>query len=207
MTEGECFGAGTERDPIRLFEAWYEEAVRSGGPFPDAMALSTATRDGRPSVRIVLFKGIGGGGIAGGGIDFYTNLESRKARELAENPRAALAFHWPSLRRQVRVEGAVGPVPPAEADAYFRSRPRGSQLSAWASAQSTSVPSRAHLEERVAEAGRRFEGKDVPRPPFWGGFRVRPEVFEFWIHRDNRLHDRFLYRRSGAAWEISRLAP
>ena len=202
MTEAECFGAGTERDPVRLFEAWYGEAVQSGAPFPDAMALSTATRDGRPSVRIVLFKG-----IAGGEIDFYTNLESRKARELADNPRAALAFHWTSLRRQVRVEGPVDPVPAAEADAYFRTRPRGSQLSAWASAQSTPVPSRAHLEERVADAERRFEGKDVPRPPFWGGFRLRPEAFEFWIHRDNRLHDRFQYRRADAGWEISRLAP
>ncbi len=202
MSEGECFGAGTERDPFRLFEAWYGEAVRSGGPFPDAMALSTATRDGRPAVRIVLYKG-----LAGGGIDFFTNLESRKARELAENPRAALAFHWPSLRRQVRVEGAVDPVPPSAADTYFRTRPRGSQLSAWASPQSASVVSRAHLEERVADAERRFEGRDVPRPPFWGGFRVRPEAFEFWIHRDNRLHDRFLYRRTDAAWEISRLAP
>ncbi|HET6204011.1 MAG TPA: pyridoxamine 5'-phosphate oxidase [Planctomycetota bacterium] len=202
MSGEEGFGAGSARDPLRLFEAWYGEAVRSGAALPEAMTLATASRDGRPSARMVLFKG-----IAAGGIDFFTNLESRKSRELSENPRAALVFHWGTLGRQVRIEGAVERVPAREAETYFRTRPRGSQISAWASPQSEPVASRRELEERVAQAARRFEGKDVPCPPFWGGFRVKAESFEFWIHRDNRLHDRFLYRRTGTGWEIARLAP
>ncbi|MCI0586373.1 MAG: pyridoxamine 5'-phosphate oxidase [Planctomycetes bacterium] len=202
MTEGECFGAGTERDPVRLFEAWYQEAVRSGIAQPDAMGLATASREGRPSARFVLFRG-----IRGGGFDFFTNLGSRKSRELSENPRASLLFFWQALGRQVRIEGTVLPVPPGEADAYFRTRPRESQISAWASPQSEPLASREKLLEHVREAAGRFEAREVPRPPSWGGFRVIPDAIEFWIHRDHRLHDRFLYRRTGAAWEISRLAP
>jgi pyridoxamine 5'-phosphate oxidase len=189
-------------DPLIVFQSWYVQAVDSGAPFPEAMALATADRHGRPSVRVVLYKGLDAGRIA-----FFTNLESRKSRELTVNPRAAVVFHWPALGRQVRIEGDVEKLPEIDDDAYFQSRPRSSQLGAWASPQSQTLPDRAALEARFAEAEQRFAGATVPRPPFWGGYRLLPSRFEFWINRDHRLHDRFAYERSGAGWRMARLAP
>ena len=167
---------------------------------PEAMALATATADGRPSVRMVLLKGVDERGFS-----FYTGYESRKGRELAENPRAALLFHWPG--RQVRIEGPVERVTADESDAYFASRPRGSRLSAIASRQSEVVSSREELEGRVAELEEQFAGAEPPRPDRWGGFRLVPETFELWQHRDDRLHDRLRYRRDGDAWLVERLSP
>jgi pyridoxamine 5'-phosphate oxidase len=167
------------------------------------MALATVGADGRPAVRMVLLKGFDARGFA-----FYTNLESRKAAELAANPRAALLFWWDRLHRQVRVEGPVEPVEAAEADAYFASRPYGSRIGAWASPQSRVVEGRAVLEAREAELAARFpEDAPVPRPPHWGGYRVRPELFEFWQGRRSRLHDRLRYAREGSGWRVERLAP
>ena len=187
-------------DPLRQFAAWFEEAGAAGVRAPEAMALATATSDGRPSVRMVLLKGFDERGFV-----FFTGYESRKGAELAANPRAALLFHWDALGRQVRVEGTVERVSEAESDAYFRSRPRGAQISATVSPQGRVVESRAGLEALAAEleAG----GDDIPRPPTWGGFRVRPETYELWQHRANRLHDRLRYRRNGGGWTIERLAP
>jgi len=187
-------------DPLRQFAAWFEEAGAAGVRAPEAMALATATSDGRPSVRMVLLKGFDERGFV-----FFTGYESRKGAELAANPRAALLFHWDALGRQVRIEGTVERVSKAESDAYFRSRPRGAQISATVSPQSRVVESRASLEALAAEleAG----GDDIPRPPTWGGFRVRPETYELWQHRANRLHDRLRYRRNGGGWTIERLAP
>jgi pyridoxamine 5'-phosphate oxidase len=189
--------------PWEVFDAWYREAVAQGDPFPEAMTLATASRDGRPSARIVLYKGTLDGGLA-----FFTNYESQKGIELAENPRAAALFHWPRLWRQIRVEGSVTRLTDAQCDHYFHSRPRESQLGAWASPQSRSVPSRIVLDEAFEHATRRFEGKQVDRPPYWGGYRLMPELFEFWIGRDHRLHDRFRYDHAGdGAWRQVRLAP
>ena len=187
-------------DPLRQFAAWFEEAGAAGVRAPEAMALATATSDGRPSVRMVLLKGFDERGFV-----FFTGYESRKGAELAANPRAALLFHWDALGRQVRIEGPVERVSEGEADAYFRSRPRGAQISATVSPQGRVVESRAGLEALAAEleAG----GDDIPRPPTWGGFRVRPETYELWQHRANRLHDRLRYRRNGGGWTIERLAP
>lgn len=181
-------------DPIAQFLAWYGEAGT------DAVALVTASGDAVPSGRMVLLKGADERGFA-----FFTNYTSPKARDLAANPRAALVFHWPP-DRQVRVSGPVAPVSPDESERYWRSRPRGSQLSAWASHQSEVVPSRAALEARVAELDARF-GDQVPRPPFWGGFRLEPHAIELWQHRHDRLHDRLRYRRDGEHWVVERLAP
>ena len=187
-------------DPLRQFAAWFDEAGQAGIRAPEAMAAATATLDGRPSVRMVLLKGFDERGFV-----FFTNYASRKGGELAENPRAALLFYWDPLGRQVRVEGTVDRVPEGESEAYFRSRPRGAQISASASPQSQVIEGRASLEARVAalEAG----GGDIPRPPDWGGFRVAPETYEFWQHRANRLHDRLRYRREGDRWVVERLAP
>ena len=187
-------------DPLRQFAAWFEEAGAAGVRAPEAMALATATSDGRPSVRMVLLKGFDERGFV-----FFTGYESRKGAELAANSRAALLFHWDPLGRQVRIEGPVERVSEGESDAYFRSRPRGAQISATVSPQSRVVESRASLEALAAEleAG----GDDIPRPPTWGGFRVRPETYELWQHRANRLHDRLRYRRNGGGWTIERLAP
>ena len=191
------------RDPFVQFDMWFEEARASELTLPEAVALATATRDGRPSVRMVLVKQCDQDGFV-----FFTNLESRKADELAENPRAALLFHWKSLGRQVRIEGKVEAVSDEVSRAYFDSRPRGSRLSAWASPQSEAIPDRAFLEGRVAELDQKYPGDDLPLPDFWGGYRVVPDQFEFWVNRDDRLHDRFLYVRQGDdAWKRALLAP
>ena len=165
-------------------------------------ALATADAQGRPSVRMVLLRGVDDRGFV-----FHTNYNSRKGRELAENPHAALCFHWPTLDEQIRVEGTVELLTPEESDAYFESRPRGSQLGAWASEQSAVLPAREALEERYRETERRFEGQTVPRPSFWGGYRLAPARIEFWYGRPDRLHDRVLYTRAGGSWTIERLYP
>ena len=189
-------------DPLALFDEWLAEARGSEPNDPEAMSLATATADGRPSVRIVLLKG-----HAPEGFIFYTNQHSRKGDELGQNPRAALLFHWKSLRRQVRVEGAVGTVSDDEADAYFATRSRDSQLGAWASDQSRPLASRALFETRYEEMRARFDGGDVPRPPHWGGYRVTPEVIEFWTDRPHRLHERRLFTRTADGWTEGLLYP
>jgi pyridoxamine 5'-phosphate oxidase len=189
-------------EPIRQIEAWFAEARGSGLLEPNAMALATASLDGRPSVRIVLLKGIDAQGLT-----FFTNLDSRKAQELAANPRAALCFWWDRLERQLRIEGRVEKVAAEEADAYFASRPHGSRIGAWASPQSRVIASRAVLEADVAREEGRFEGQDVPRPPVWGGYRIVPELVELWQGRSDRLHDRLVYRRGADGWTLERLAP
>ena len=188
--------ADLDPDPIVQFRRWHAEAGT------DAVALATAGPDGAPSARIVLLKGADERGFV-----FHTNYASAKARDLAANPRAALTFHWPP-DRQVRVAGRVERLAAEECDAYWDSRPRGSQLGAWASRQSEVVESRAALERRLSELEREMAGGPVPRPPFWGGFRVRPDSVEFWHHRDDRLHDRLRYRpRAGGGWAVERLSP
>jgi pyridoxamine 5'-phosphate oxidase len=188
--------------PIALFDQWFAEAKASEINDPEAMALATADAAGKPSVRAVLLKGHGPEGFV-----FYTNEQSAKGDQLAASPRAALLFHWKSLRRQVRIEGAVERVPAEEADAYFATRARDSQLGAWASDQSRPLDSRSTFEARFEEVKRRFEGGDVPRPPHWGGYRVIPERIEFWTDRPHRLHERRLFIRSGDAWSEGLLYP
>jgi pyridoxamine 5'-phosphate oxidase len=189
-------------DPHRLFEDWFAEARASEPHDAEAMALATATRDGRPSVRMVLLKGQDARGFV-----FYTNSQSRKGDELAANARAALLFHWKSLRRQVRVEGNVAAVGPIEADAYFATRSRDSQLGAWTSDQSRPLISREAFESRYAQLAAAYEGKDVPRPPHWWGYRVAPERIEFWTDRPHRLHERRLFTRAGTGWTEGLLYP
>jgi pyridoxamine 5'-phosphate oxidase len=189
-------------DPFPLFDAWYAEARRTEINDSNAMALATADLNGRPSVRMVLLKGHGPDGFI-----FYTNFEGRKAAELMDNPNAALLFHWKSLRRQIRIEGAVVPVDDATADAYFATRSRDSQLGAWASDQSRPLASRDIFMERFAQVQARFAGQDVPRPPHWSGFRVVPDRIEFWQDREHRLHERHVYARVGDAWTESMLYP
>jgi len=189
-------------DPFALFDAWFAEAKASEPNDPDAMALATATPDGRPSVRMVLLKDHGPHGFT-----FYTNADSRKGGELDADPHAALLFHWKSLRRQVRIEGPVEEISAAEADIYFATRSRDSQLGAHASDQSRPLDSRAHFEERYEKAKRKFEGQDVPRPPRWTGFRVTPERMEFWTDRPHRLHERRLFVREGQSWIEGLLYP
>ena len=189
-------------DPFQLFDSWYAEARASEPNDSNAMALATVDVAGQPSVRMVLLKGHGPDGFV-----FYTNRESRKAGELAAVPKAALLFHWKSLRRQIRIEGAVTPVSDAESDAYFASRGRDSQLGAWASDQSRPLDARATFEARYEEARARFEGNAVPRPPHWGGYRVAPERIEFWQDRAHRLHERRLFVREGEGWREGLLYP
>ena len=190
-------------NPIDQFRKWFEEALAANLHEPNAMTLATASSDGRPSARVVLLKGFDERGLV-----FYTNYEGRKARDLEENPYCALIFYWGELERQVRVEGSVSRVSGEESDEYYRSRPRGSQLSAWTSEQSRPVAGRDALEERLRRLEDEYEKRDVPRPPFWGGYRVEPEAIEFWQGRENRLHDRLLYRCSGdGRWSIKRLQP
>jgi pyridoxamine 5'-phosphate oxidase len=188
-------------DPLEQFRRWFDEASRSGLMEPNAMALATVDPSGQPAARTVLLKGLDRRGLA-----FYTNLESRKARALAANPRAALLFWWPPHARQVRFEGVIEAVEDAEADAYFASRPRGSQIGAWASAQSSVIADRAALDAAEEQVAARFPGA-VPRPPFWGGYRLVPACVEFWQGRLNRLHDRLRYTRRADGWTLERLAP
>jgi pyridoxamine 5'-phosphate oxidase len=189
-------------EPFAPFARWFELAMKNE-KLAETMMLATATRDGAPSVRAVLLKGADAGGFV-----FYTNLESRKAEELATNPRAALCFHWKSLGRQIRIEGSVAPSGTVEADAYFATRPRDSQIGAWASAQSQPLESRAMLEARFAEFRDSYAGEErVPRPANWSGYRVRPERVEFWQERPFRLHDRVVFTREGKAWRKGRLYP
>jgi pyridoxamine 5'-phosphate oxidase len=190
-------------EPLALVREWYEDAVAAGLAEPTAMALATVAADGAPSVRFVLHKGIDDDGVR-----FFTNYESRKGRELAGDPRAAIAIHWQPLNRQVRMEGVTERLPAAASDAYYASRERGSRIGAWASPQSREIPSREWLEERVAEADARYPGEDVPRPPYWGGYLLRPTAVELWQGRPNRLHDRRRFvRGDDGAWSEARLAP
>jgi pyridoxamine 5'-phosphate oxidase len=193
--------ADADPDPLRQFGAWFGEAEQAGVEVPEAAALATATPGGAPSARMVLVKDVGERGFV-----FYSNYESRKGRELDENPRGALLFYWHALRRQVRIEGEVERLGEAESDAYFRTRPLGARLSAWASRQSEVVESRDVLERAVEEL-RAEAGEELEAPPYWGGYLLRPNAFEFWQHREDRLHDRLRYRRSGERWLRERLAP
>ncbi|TWT44045.1 Pyridoxine/pyridoxamine 5'-phosphate oxidase [Phycisphaerae bacterium RAS1] len=191
------------KDPLDLFRLWFDDAMRTSQPDPNALVLATADAAGRPSCRIVLLKGFDAHGFV-----FFTNYDSRKGVELAANPYASMCFWWGELERQVRVEGPVGRVSAAESDAYFRSRPRESQLGAAVSAQSRVIADRAVLENRLEQLTQRFEGMNVPRPVNWGGYRLCPEALEFWCGREHRLHDRLRYELDGAnGWRMLRLAP
>ncbi len=189
-------------DPLRLFDEWFRAAAEAGVAAPEAMTLATADAAGAPSARMVLLKGSDENGFV-----FYTGYDSRKGGELAANPRAALVFYWQALGRQIRVEGTVERVTPEESDAYFATRPRGSQIAALASEQSRALETREELERRYAELEREHEGRDVPRPERWGGFRLRPTAIEFWQHRDNRLHERTRYTRAREGWTCETLQP
>lgn len=191
-----------DRDPIAQLQAWLEDARAAIGE-PLSMTLATATRDGRPSARVVLLRGLDERGLT-----FFTNRSSRKGDELRSNPRAAVAMHWWELGRQARAEGTVEELSTEESAAYWASRPRGSQIAAWASEQSRPLVDRAELDARVAETARRFDGTEVPLPPFWGGYRLIPESIELWTHRDDRLHDRVRYTRDATGdWRGELLAP
>ena len=190
-----------DRDPMRQFERWFEDALRAQLPLPNAMTLATVGAGGKPAARVVLLKGLEGGGFV-----FYTNYKSRKARELEAQGAACLVFMWSPLERQVRIDGTIEHVAAADSDVYYASRPLGARLSAWASPQSEPVASRSVLEKAMEEARRRY-GESPPRPPHWGGYRVLPTEIEFWQGRADRLHDRLLYRRAAARWTMERLAP
>jgi pyridoxamine 5'-phosphate oxidase len=207
LTLGQGMTAGLSEltaaaDPIVLFNEWFEKAKDSGIFLPDAIALATATPDGTPSARMMLLKGADDSGFV-----FYTNYESRKAAELFENPRAAMIIHWPTLQRQVRVEGLVERLSAEESYAYFKTRPRGSRIGAWASRQSSPLPNREELVRRFREYESKFAGGDVPLPDFWGGFRIKPSRIEFWQGRFDRLHDRLSYTPADGGWEVTRLYP
>lgn len=189
-------------DPVVQFRNWFREAEQAGAPQPEAMTLATADRQGRPSARIVLLRGVDERGFV-----FFTNYTSRKGEELQANPAAALLFYWPEISRQVRIEGRVAPLDPAASDTYFAGRPRGSQLGAHASPQSRTIPDRALLERQYDEITRKFANREVPRPGHWGGYRLIPEEIEFWQQGEHRLHDRLRYRRREKGWSVERLAP
>ena len=197
LLEGEV-----DRDPLAQFRRWYADAEAAEIRMPQAMVLATASANGAPSARMVLLKGVDDGEFV-----FFTGYVSRKAGELASNPAAALLFYWDPLGRQVRVEGFVRRVSAGESDAYFATRPRGAQLAAAASKQSAVLSSRDELDSRVAALERRYAGGDVPRPEHWGGYRLTPDVYEFWQHREDRAHDRLRYRRDGGGWIVERLSP
>lgn len=194
--------AADDRDPIELFTEWFHAAQESGLLLPESCALATATADGMPSVRQVLLKHVDARGFV-----FYTNYGSSKAKEMEENPRAALCFHWPILERQVRVSGSVARIPEEESTEYFSTRSRGSCIGAWSSKQSEPLPDRATLKARVKEYEARYPGSDVPLPPFWGGYRLVPERIEFWQGKADRLHDRLVFTRAGEGWGTERLYP
>jgi pyridoxamine 5'-phosphate oxidase len=189
-------------DPIEQFRLWFDEAGAAGLHEPNAMTVATASTDGRPSARVVLLKGYDERGFV-----FYTNYEGRKAGDLEANPRCALLFYWGELERQVRVEGSAYRVSGEESDAYYASRPRGSRLGALASEQSRPIEDRTTLEHRLRELEDEYDGREVPRPSCWGGYRVEPEAIEFWQGRENRLHDRLIYSRDGEGWKLERLQP
>lgn len=191
-----------DRDPIRQFQIWFNDAIEAKLPLAEAMTLATATADGKPSARMVLLKQVDHDGFV-----FYTNYHSAKAAELDSNPYAALVFYWVSLDRQVRVEGSVNRTSPEESREYFRTRPRESQIGAWASEQSEEIASREVLEQRAAELEAMYSGREIDCPEHWGGYRLKPERIEFWKSRIGRLHDRILYQRYGDDWTITRLAP
>jgi pyridoxamine 5'-phosphate oxidase len=195
-------GRDLDPDPLRQFQLWFAEAHDAGLEAPEAVVLATASPEGRPSARMVLLKGADESGF-----ELHTNYESRKGAELQANPYAALLFHWQPLGRQVRIEGSVTRLPAEESDAYFRQRPRASQLAAWASPQSRPLDGDDALAALFADAAARFFESDVPRPPHWGGLRLHPDAYEFWQHAADRLHDRIRYRRDGASWARERLAP
>ena len=191
-----------DRDPIRQFRIWFDDAVSSGMKLPEAMTLATATRDGRPSARVVLLKQVDNDGFV-----FYTNYRSAKAQDLEENPQAALVFYWSQFDRQVRVEGSVHRTSSEESQAYFKTRPRESQIGAWASPQSDVIINREVLDERFAELEQLYSDRDIDCPEHWGGYRLKPTRIEFWKGRLGRLHDRIVYEKDGDKWKISRLAP
>jgi pyridoxamine 5'-phosphate oxidase len=195
--------ASAHTDPFKQFQRWFDQAIAAQLPEPNAMTIATATVEGKPSARMVLLKDYDERGFV-----FYTNYTSQKGQQLAENPWGAIVFWWAQLERQVRIEGRVEKVAPDESDAYFHSRPKGSQLGAWASEQSQVVESRDVLEQQLQQLKDEYEDKEVPRPPHWGGFRLIPEAIEFWQGRPNRLHDRLLYQRQeDGSWYIQRLSP
>ena len=200
-TFGQLSETGVPRDPLPLFQLWFDQAVQAQCPEPNSMTLATADQAGNPSARIVLLKGADQNGFT-----FFTNYQSQKGRELALRPQAALLFHWHELERQIRIKGIVERASPAESDEYFHSRPVASRLGAWASPQSSTIPNRAFLEE----AEKRFQtefGDTPPRPEHWGGYRLQPTEIEFWQGRPSRLHDRIHYKLEGSSWKIERLAP
>lgn len=194
--------ADVASDPLQQFARWFDDAQRAEIVEPNAMTLATCASDGAPSARIVLLKEVGPGGFV-----FFTDYRSRKGRDLADNPRAALCFFWKEIERQVRIDGTTSRVSPEESAAYFRSRPAGSRVGAWASVQSAVIPDRAWLEGEVARVAERYREGEVPLPPHWGGYRVRPVEMEFWQGRESRLHDRIRYRLDGDAWVRERLSP
>jgi len=191
-----------ELNPFVQFHHWYEEANNAALPEPNAMVLATASAEGRPSARVVLLKAFDERGFV-----FFTNYEGRKSAEMAANPQAALLFFWAELHRQIRIEGSVERTSRQESEKYFSSRPFESRLSAWASRQSSVIPSRSYLEQKMSDLKDRYKNQEIPLPPFWGGFRLQPQAFEFWQGRENRLHDRIRYLLRGGVWEIERLSP